>query len=101
MLRAVNPSLILTSKEPGDAVYPWRPPTTSTEDLASELSAPPPGVKLIAEGVKVLVVEDAPSGLRSGKAAGAITLAVLTGQTEDQIKSSGADPHYIVRNLTS
>lgn len=76
-------------------------PTTSTEDLASELSAPPPGVKLIAEGVKVLVVEDAPSGLRSGKAAGAITLAVLTGQTEDQIKSSGADPHYIVRNLTS
>lgn len=56
---------------------------------------------MIAEGEKVLVVEDAPSGIRSGKAAGAITLAVLTGQTEDQIRRSGAEPDFIVRDLTS
>lgn len=70
-------------------------PTASTADLSSANST------VIAEGVKVLVVEDAPSGIRSGKAAGAITLAVLTGQTEDQIRRSGAEPHYVVENLTS
>lgn len=38
----------------------------------------------------VLVVEDAPSGLASGLAAGCRTLAVCTGQTEERIRATPA-----------
>lgn len=36
----------------------------------------------------VLVLEDAPSGLASGLAAGCITLAVCTGQTRERIRAT-------------
>ena len=48
---------------------------------------------------KTLVVEDAPSGIRSGKACGAKTLAVLTSHDKAQMVGSGAEPDYIVDNL--
>ena len=48
-----------------------------------------------------LVVEDAPSGIRSGKAAGAKTLAVLTSHSREEMLQSGAGPDYIAKDLTS
>ncbi|RDB29154.1 Sugar phosphatase YfbT [Hypsizygus marmoreus] len=49
---------------------------------------------------KCLVVEDAISGLKSGRSAGAQTLAVCTSTTRETILKSGADPHYLVNDLT-
>ncbi|EGO02750.1 hypothetical protein SERLA73DRAFT_176106 [Serpula lacrymans var. lacrymans S7.3] len=49
---------------------------------------------------KCLVVEDAPSGLLAGHAAGARTLAVCTSHTREVILASGANPDYIVKDLT-
>ena len=47
---------------------------------------------------RCLVVEDAPSGIRSGNAAGCKTLAVITTHTPQQIAE--ATPDYTVRNLS-
>jgi beta-phosphoglucomutase-like phosphatase (HAD superfamily) len=47
-----------------------------------------------------LVVEDAPSGLFAGRAAGARILAVCTSHTREQIVASGAAPDFIVNDLT-
>ena len=47
-----------------------------------------------------LVVEDAPSGIRAGHAAGARTLAVCTSHSRKIIVDSGANPDYIVEDLT-
>ena len=51
-------------------------------------------------GCTGLVVEDAPSGLRAGHAAGAKTLAVCTSHTRQEIEDSGAKPDWIVSDLT-
>jgi len=53
-----------------------------------------------ADPKNCLVVEDAPSGLRAGHAAGARTLAVCTSHTRDQIIASGTTPEFIVDDLT-
>jgi beta-phosphoglucomutase-like phosphatase (HAD superfamily) len=47
-----------------------------------------------------LVVEDAPSGLLAGRAAGARTLAVCTSHTRDKIAASSASPDFFVDDLT-
>ncbi|KAG6866270.1 hypothetical protein C0991_006857, partial [Blastosporella zonata] len=47
-----------------------------------------------------LVVEDAISGLRSGRAAGARTLAVCTSTPRDVLLECDARPDYIVEDLT-
>jgi len=47
---------------------------------------------------KCLVVEDAPSGLHSGRAAGSLTLAVCTSLPRATIL--GSDPNYVVSDLT-
>jgi beta-phosphoglucomutase-like phosphatase (HAD superfamily) len=47
-----------------------------------------------------LVVEDAPSGIRSGHAAGSKTLAVLTSHSREQMVESETQPDFIVDNLT-
>ncbi|KAG6918670.1 hypothetical protein DXG01_012487 [Tephrocybe rancida] len=49
---------------------------------------------------KCLVVEDAISGLTSGRAAGARTLAVCTSTPRDVLLTSDAHPDYIVDDLT-
>ncbi|KAH9942582.1 phosphatase [Amylocystis lapponica] len=48
---------------------------------------------------KCLVVEDAPSGVRSGRAAGCKTLALLTSHSREQVDA--AQPDYVVKNLAS
>lgn len=46
-----------------------------------------------------VVVEDAASGVRSGKAAGARVLGLLTTSREDELLSAGAD--WIAENLSA
>jgi len=45
-------------------------------------------------------VEDAPSGLLAGRAAGAQTLAVCTSHARSKIIASGVTPDFIVNDLT-
>ncbi|THH07937.1 hypothetical protein EW145_g3042 [Phellinidium pouzarii] len=52
-----------------------------------------------AESEKCLVVEDAPSGLNAGRAAGSKTLAVCTSHTRQEILNAST-PDYIVKDLT-
>ncbi|TDL28904.1 HAD-like protein [Rickenella mellea] len=49
---------------------------------------------------KCFVIEDAPSGIRSGHAAGAKTIAVCTSHSRQEIIESGSNPDYIVKDLT-
>ncbi|OBZ77173.1 Sugar phosphatase YfbT [Grifola frondosa] len=48
---------------------------------------------------RCLVVEDAPAGIRSGRAAGCKTLGLITSHTSEQIEAS--QPDYVVKNLAS
>ncbi|KAJ7630461.1 HAD-like domain-containing protein [Roridomyces roridus] len=56
--------------------------------------------KINVDPKKCLVVEDAVSGIRSGKAAGAVVLAVCTSSSREVINNSQADPDFIVTDLT-
>ncbi|KIM47959.1 hypothetical protein M413DRAFT_7088 [Hebeloma cylindrosporum] len=47
-----------------------------------------------------LVIEDAVSGLMSGRRAGALTLAVCTSTPRAVIDASGSSPDFIVSDLT-
>ena len=47
------------------------------------------------------MVEDAISGLKSGHAADALTLAVCTSTSKEVIVNSGANPNYVVSDLTN
>ncbi|KAJ3986348.1 HAD-like protein [Lentinula detonsa] len=49
---------------------------------------------------KCLVVEDAISGLKAGRAAGATTLAVCTSTSRSVLEQSDANPNFIVPDLT-
>ncbi|KAJ7748500.1 HAD-like domain-containing protein [Mycena maculata] len=53
-----------------------------------------------ADPKKCLVVEDAISGMRSGRAAGALVLAVCTSTSRETIVKSDATPDYIVTDLS-
>ncbi|KZV77521.1 HAD-like protein [Peniophora sp. CONT] len=55
--------------------------------------------KIGVDPAKCLVIEDAPSGLKAGRAAGSKTLAVCTSHTRDAIVASGAEPDFIVEDL--
>ena len=46
---------------------------------------------------RCLVVEDAPAGVRSGKAAGCKTLGLITSHTREQLEA--VEPDYLVPNL--
>lgn len=53
----------------------------------------------IQDGANIVVIEDAPSGIRAGKAAGFKVLGLATTHTLDQIREAGAD--WIIRDLSS
>lgn len=50
--------------------------------------------------VSGLVIEAAPSGLASGRAAGCKTVAVCSSHTAQAIQESGVNPDYVVKDLT-
>lgn len=73
----------------------------AAEDCTKGKPHPEPylkGAQLLSKDVtKCLVLEDAPSGIKSGKAAGAKVLAVCTSHKRADLEGLGAD--YIVENL--
>jgi glycerol-1-phosphatase len=56
-------------------------------------------LKLPQENPSILVLEDAPAGVRAGKAAGFKVVALATTHTIQQLKEAGAD--WIVRDMRS
>lgn len=53
----------------------------------------------LKEDARMIVIEDAPSGVRAGKAAGFKVIGLTTTHTIGQLKEAGAD--WIVRDLRS
>jgi len=53
----------------------------------------------LPDTAKMVVVEDAPAGVRAGKAAGFRVIGLATTHTVEQVKDAGAD--WIVRDLSS
>lgn len=51
------------------------------------------------DSTNIIVVEDAPSGIRAGKAAGFKVVGLTTTHTIQQVKEAGAD--WIIRDLSS
>ena len=49
-------------------------------------------------GKRILVLEDAPAGIRAGKAAGCEVVALLTTHEEAQVQGAGAD--WVVKDLS-
>ncbi|KAM0279497.1 hypothetical protein ACHAQH_004558 [Verticillium albo-atrum] len=106
---------------------PWTIVTSGTEPLVSGwlgvMGLPHPDKMVTAESVvngkpdpacylmgrerlglqhdskRVLVLEDAPAGIRAGKAAGCKVIGLVTSHTVDQVAAAG--PDWIVRDLSS
>ncbi|TCD62951.1 hypothetical protein EIP91_006214 [Steccherinum ochraceum] len=76
----------------------------TSDDVAHGKPHPAPYLagarRLGADPTRCLVIEDAPSGLLSGRAAGCKTIAVCTSHTREKILQSGAAPDYIVKDLS-
>lgn len=53
----------------------------------------------LPESASVLVLEDSPSGVKAGKAAGFTVIGLATTHAIDRIQQAGAD--YLVRDLSS
>lgn len=74
----------------------------TSENVARGKPDPSPfleGAKVIKQSATdCLVLEDAPSGIKAGKAAGAVVIAVLTSYPIEIIKASG--PDFIVKDLS-
>jgi glycerol-1-phosphatase len=47
----------------------------------------------------LIVIEDAPSGIRAGKAAGFLVIGLVTSHTVEQVREAGAD--WVVQDLQS
>ncbi|KAI0787051.1 phosphatase [Irpex lacteus] len=75
----------------------------ASEDVEKGKPEPDPyllGAKLLGvDPSRCLVVEDAPAGITSGRAAGCKTLALITSHTREQVEK--ASPDYIVKDLSS
>ncbi|KAI0793330.1 HAD-like domain-containing protein [Abortiporus biennis] len=76
----------------------------TSDDVASGKPHPAPYLagarRLGADPSRCLVIEDAPSGLIAGREAGCTVIAVCTSHTKEALLQSGANPHYIVDDLT-
>ena len=111
----------------GEASIPWAIVTSGTSPLVTGwlkvLNLPTPEHLVVAEDVvdgkpnpacylmgkeklglhvgggEVLVLEDAPAGIRAGKAAGCKVLGLVTSHTFEQVRE--AEPDWIVKDLSS
>jgi sugar-phosphatase len=85
------------------AGLPWPKHLVTSADVQRFKPDPDPyikGAKLLKlPPVDCLVVEDAPAGIRSGKAAGASVLALRTTEVDPLLSAAGAD--WIVNDLAS
>ncbi len=85
------------------AGLPWPKHLVTSADVQRFKPDPDPyieGAKLLKlPPADCLVVEDAPAGIRSGKAAGASVLALRTTEVDPLLSSAGAD--WIVNDLAS
>ncbi|TFK57539.1 HAD-like protein [Heliocybe sulcata] len=95
----------------GSPSYGWTIVTSATNIYTPKalsrcgIHLPPAGPltsndKCGVDPTKCVVVEDAPSGIKSGHAAGAQTLAVCTSHTRAALLDSGCNPDHIVNDLT-
>ncbi|EPQ61422.1 hypothetical protein GLOTRDRAFT_20081, partial [Gloeophyllum trabeum ATCC 11539] len=114
--QASTPARYITcSKPPATNIYTPRalarcavplPPAgfVSSNDVARGKPHPDPYLagarRCGVDPSKCLVVEDAPSGITAGRAAGAKTLAVCTSHTKAALLESGCSPDHIVKDLT-
>lgn len=85
------------------AGLPWPKQLVTSADVQRFKPDPDPYLKgaelLKLAPVNCLVVEDAPAGIRAGKAAGAAVLALRTTDTDPQLSAASAD--WIVNDLAS
>jgi mannitol-1-/sugar-/sorbitol-6-phosphatase len=85
------------------AGLPWPKQLVTSADVQRFKPDPDPYLKgaelLTLAPTHCLVVEDAPAGVRAGKAAGAAVLALRTTDTDPQLSAAGAD--WIVNDLAS
>jgi mannitol-1-/sugar-/sorbitol-6-phosphatase len=85
------------------AGLPWPRQLVTSADVQRFKPDPDPYIKgaqlLKLEPAGCLVVEDAPAGIRAGKAAGAAVLALRTTDTDPQLSAAGAN--WIVNDLAS
>ncbi|KAJ1917802.1 hypothetical protein H4219_002992 [Mycoemilia scoparia] len=73
----------------GDEVFNGKPDPEPFNRGAANLGLDPS---------KCVVFEDALAGIKSGKAAGSIVVALTTGFSEEELRSAGAD--YVIRDMT-
>jgi sugar-phosphatase len=82
---------------------PWPKQLVTSADVQRGKPDPEPYIKgavcLGLAPADCLVVEDAPAGIRAGKAAGAPVLALRTTETDPELTAAGAD--WIVTDLSS
>lgn len=85
-------------------LLPTPPTSVAAEDVAA--GKPDPACYKLGrerigatEQARVLVVEDSPSGVKAGKAAGCAVLGLATTHSVDRLESAGAD--WIVKDLES
>lgn len=82
---------------------PWPKHLVTSADVQRGKPDPEPYIKgatcLGLAPADCIVVEDAPAGIRAGKAAGASVLALRTAETDAELTAAGAD--WIVADLSS
>lgn len=81
------------------------PPVLVSAESVTNGKPDPEGYKLareklgISPDAKVLVVEDAPAGIRAGLGAGCEVLALVTSHSEEEVEFAG--PDWVVKDLLS
>ncbi|KAF8742452.1 hypothetical protein AX14_004320 [Amanita brunnescens Koide BX004] len=94
--RAYAASALLTTSIPIPDVF------VTAEDVTQGKPNPEPYLlgaqKCGVQPETCIVFEDAPSGVRSGRAAGCKTIALLTSHTKQQLESS--KPDYIIKDMS-